>query len=266
MSATIRCGEALRPGRLGRGACLAAALMVIAVLARPVALWAQEAEARAQLAQRGLPPELAQGVAALVADAGGRGLPTDPLVDKALEGWAKHAPPAQILNVVSQFAGRMGVARDAVTGAGIATPPGEVVSAAAEAMGRGISGPQVAQVVRAAPQAPLAAPGLRVAAALTAQGLSSGRAVNIVADALRSGRNAAQILDLPSVMRTMQSQGMSGEDIGQRMLREGEGPGHGGGMRSGPGSGSNDQPLGPGSRSGRGRDGRGGGDDNPRRP
>jgi hypothetical protein len=132
-------------------------------------------------------------------------------------------------------------------------------------MGRGISGLQVVEVVRAAPQPQQAAPGLRVAAALTAQGLAADRAVGIVAGALRSGRTTAQILDLPSVMRTMQSQGMSGEDIGQRMLREGEGPGHGG-MRSGPGSGSTDQPLGPGSRSGRGRDGQRGGDGHPRRP
>ena len=233
-------------------------LVLGVVLALPAALAAQEPDVRAQLAARGAPPDLAQGVAAIAADAAARGLPQGPLVDKALEGWAKHAPPDRILSVVRRFAARMDDAREAVALAGLAAPPGELVAAAAEALGRGLSAPQVGEVVRAAPQVPLTAPGLRVVAALAAQGLPVDQAVAVVADALRGGRTMAQLLDMPSVMRAMQGQGMSPPEIGRQMMEGGGAGEHPEGMRPGagagaaPGGGRAPMPMGPGGRPGSG--------------
>jgi hypothetical protein len=192
---------------------------------------AQQGELRTQLTARGLPADLVDGVAAVAADAAARGLPTAPLADKALEGWAKRVPSARIVSVVQQFAGRMVEARDAVRTAGAATPSGDVVAAAAEAMNRGMSAAQVGDVVRAAPASPSAAPSLRVAAALSAQGMQMEQAVSVVARAMHDGRAVEQILDLPSTMRAWQAQGMAPPEIGRRMLAGAPG---GSGMR-GPG-------------------------------
>jgi len=221
----------VRLHRLFAATCCAA-LAVLAAL--PVsAAYAQDGGVRAQLTARGLPADLVDGVAAVAADAAGRGLPTAPLADKALEGWAKRVPSARIVSVVQQFAGRMVEARDAVRTAGAAAPSGEVVAAAAEAMNRGMSAAQVGEVVRAAPASPSAAPGLRVAAALSAQGMAMEQAVTVVAGAMHDGRAVEQILDLPSVMRAMQARGMAPPEIGRQLLHGAPG---GAGMR-GPGAG-----------------------------
>ena len=216
----------MRIHRLFAAACCAALAALPLQSAR-----AQQGELRTQLTARGLPADLVDGVAAVAADAAARGLPTAPLADKALEGWAKRVPSARIVSVVQQFAGRMVEARDAVRTAGAATPSGDVVAAAAEAMNRGMSAAQVGDVVRAAPASPSAAPSLRVAAALSAQGMQMEQAVSVVARAMHDGRAVEQILDLPSTMRAWQAQGMAPPEIGRRMLAGAPG---GPGMR-GPG-------------------------------
>ena len=234
----------MRLHRLQVAACCAALASLPLHSAR-----AQQGDVRAQLVARGLPADLVDGVAAVAADAAGRGLPTAPLADKALEGWAKRVPSARIVSVVQQFAGRMVEARDAVRTAGAAAPSGDMVAAAAEAMNRGMSAAQVGDVVRAAPASPSAAPGLRVAAALSAQGMAMEQAVTVVARAMHDGRAVEQILDLPSVMSAMQARGMAPPEIGRRMLEGGPG---GPGMR-GPGAGLRPEggPGGAGPRAGR---------------
>jgi len=223
---------------------LLAASCCAALAALPVhAARAQQGDLRAQLTSRGLSVELVDGVAAIAADAAARGLPTAPLADKALEGWAKRVPSARIVSVVQQFAGRMVEARDAVRTAGAATPSGDMVTAAAEAMNRGMSAAQVGEVVRAAPAAPSAAPSLRVAAALSAQGMQMEQAVTVVARAMHDGRAVQQILDLPSTMRAWQAQGMAPPEIGRRMLA---GAPSGPGMRGPGGPRPEGAPRGPG--------------------
>ena len=216
----------MRIHRLFAAACCAALATLSVSTAR-----AQQGDLRAQLMARGLPAELVDNVAAIATGAAARGLPTAPLADKALEGWAKRVPPARIVSVVRQFAGRMVEARDAVRTAGAAAPSGDMVAAAAEAMNRGMSAVQVGDVVRAAPASPSAAPSLRVAAALSAQGMQMEQAVSVVARAMHDGRAVEQILDLPSTMRAWQAQGMAPPEIGRRMLAGAPG---GPGMR-GPG-------------------------------
>ncbi len=196
------------------GWCLA----VAALAAAPAALVAQQGSVEARLAARGLPADLAQGVQRIAADAAGQGVPAGPLADKAIEGWAKHVPPERILSAVRLFAGRMADAGSAVKAAGFRTPPGDLIAAAAEAMGGGLNAEQVGRVVRAAGTAAEAAPGLSVAASLAAQGLGNKQAVTIVVDAMQHRRTMSQLLDLPSVARAMHDQGMSPGEIGDRLL------------------------------------------------
>jgi hypothetical protein len=208
--------------------CLVAALVVWpAVLAfRPAALGAQEVGVRSRLAARGLPAELVREVAAVADDAAARGLPGAAVADKAIEGWAKHVPAERILSAVQQYAGRLGEAYAALGRSGLAEPGAEIVVAAAEAMGRGLGAADVGAVVRAARAPAAIAPGLTVAAALTAQGLAAGAAVGVVVDAMHRGRTVNQLLDIPSMAQAMRSEGLDPGEIGKRMIR-GDEPGTG---------------------------------------
>ena len=193
-------------------------LAVAVLLAVPAALAAQGGGIEARLTARGLPPELTQEVVRIAADASPRGVPSGPLADKAIEGWAKHVPASRIVSAVETFAGRMAEAVAAVRGAGVEHASGGVIAAAAEAMGGGLKVDEVRSVVRAAGTAEEASPGLSVAASLAAQGIASKQAVTIVVDAMQHRRPMSQLLDLPSVARSMHDQGMSPGEIGERLL------------------------------------------------
>ncbi len=101
----------------------------------PVTLAAQDQlpDVERELVARGAPVAWAQNVAEIVAAARADGLPTGPLVSKALEGWAKRGrvPPDRVLTVLNRLAERFGEARDLTTSAGVADPPGSLVAAAA---------------------------------------------------------------------------------------------------------------------------------------
>lgn len=187
-------------------------------LLAPAVLAAQGAGIESRLQTRGLPADLAHRVATVAATAAARGVPDGPLADKAIEGWAKQVPPDRIVVAVQRFADQMASARDAVLAAGIASPQGPVIAAAAEAIRSGMRTDQVRMVVQAAGAGAIAAPGLSVAAALSAQGLGSDQATKIVVGAMQSHRSMAELLDMPSVARAMHDQGMSPGDIEHRML------------------------------------------------
>ncbi len=204
---------------------------VLPLLIVPAQLAAQNVDVRARLAARGLPPALADQVATIATGAAARGVPSGPLADKAIEGWAKHVPDTRIVVAVQSFADRMAVAVDAVRAGGMTSPSGQVVAAAAEAMGGGLGAADVRAVVNAAPSASVAAPGLSVAAALAAQGLGNRQAVSIVVGAMHNHRSVADLLDLPSVARSLEDQGMNASEIGDHIL-DADGDGHAG-SRSG---------------------------------
>jgi hypothetical protein len=193
-------------------------LMLAAAVCAPAALAAQEGSLESRLSARGLPADLAQEVQRIAADAAAQGVPAGPLADKAIEGWAKHVPPTRIVSAVRLFAGRMAEAGAAVRSAGIQNPSGSVIAAAAEAMGGGLRAEEVQSVVRAARTAEAAAPGLSVAASLAAQGIGTKQAVTIVVNAMEHRRPMSQLLDLPSVARSMHDQGMSPGEIGDKLM------------------------------------------------
>ena len=205
---------------------------------------------RARLEARGLPADLVDQVTAIAAEATAQGLPADPLAGKAIEGFAKQVPPARIVAAVREYGNRMQQGRDAVRGAGIAAPTSEVITAAADAMGRGLRNEEINSMVRAARGPDRLSSGLTVAAALTAQGMPPQRAVAVVNAAMQNGRSSSQILDLPSSAQAMQLQGLTPDQAGERLMR--------GGFGGGPGSGSGSSGQG-GMRDGFG--GQGGGDD-----
>src|SRR5262249_55011852 len=171
-------------------------LTLAALALLPAALLAQD-DPRAQLVARGLPADLAQQVAQIAADAAAQGLPTAPIVDKAIEGFAKHAPPVRITAALQQFAERMAQARAAVQQAGSFAPRGDMIAAAAEAMGRGIAAAQVGAVVQSAREPAVAAPGLTVTAALAGQGMPADEAGAGVGGPLHPRPNPPPVLHPP---------------------------------------------------------------------
>src|SRR3989449_5913719 len=127
-------------------------------------------DVRAQLDGR-VSPEVQRAVRGIAADAAARGLPVDPLVQKAIEGAAKGVPADRVIAAVRTLAGRLGEARQAVRSGGVAAPSGDVVEGGADALNAGISPRQVSDLVRVSqpPQDPALTP--RVAATLAAPGV-----------------------------------------------------------------------------------------------
>lgn len=74
-----------------------------------------------------LPDPVRVQVDALLDSARAAGLPTEPLVDRALEGASKRADGARIVTAVRRLAGELGAARDAL---GLESSPAEVTAGA----------------------------------------------------------------------------------------------------------------------------------------
>jgi hypothetical protein len=199
---------------------LIAALGVTSV-AHP--MHAQQVSIRELLIARGAPAQFADQVAAIVTAAEAEALPIEPLVSKALEGWAKRGrvPPERVVAVLNQTQASLRLGREVTVGAGLDPPPAAVVAAAAGALGRGISREDVLDIMAAAPEPDAAATGLTVAAALAAQGLERRAAVKAVSDAFRGGRSPDEVLEFPSAVTGQRARGESLDDVARRILEGG---------------------------------------------
>lgn len=217
---------------MARGWWLAALLSIV-----PAGLIAQLPDYQSQMAERGLPAALVTEVTAIAADATAAGLPAEPLVDKAVEGWAKRVPPQRIVAALEQFRLRLHEAQQALIRTGHPEAPGPIIAAAAEAMAQGIREARLGEIVDAAQTPASAGHGLRVAAALAAQGIDGDEASGIVVRSMRRGWTDAQLLDLPSFANQVRARGTPAGQVGKQLL-DGRGsalgPGQGAGMGSRP--------------------------------
>lgn len=181
----------------------------------------QQADLRQRLVDRGAAPEFALQVVQVVAQARTAGLPVEPLADKAFEGLAKGYPAERILPVVQLLADRLRAGRAVVVSAGLTQPPGRVVAAAAEALGRGMERTEILEVLRAAPGSDAGSVGLTVAASLVAQGIASRDATRAVETAYHEGRSAQELLELPSVTSSWFAEGVTLPEVVKR-IHEGQ--------------------------------------------
>ena len=155
-----------------------------------VALLSVPALARAQDRLAGRLPEPARAaVAALVDSARAAGLPTDPLVNRALEGAAKGAEGERIVAAVRSLAARLADARAAL---GAGATEAELVAGAA-AIRAGASAAFLARLRREAPREPLVVP-LAVMADLVARGVPADTAATSVLALVRSGARDADLV------------------------------------------------------------------------
>jgi len=195
--------------------------LVVLLAIVPAGLVAQQQNYQSQMTERGLPAGLVAQVDAIAADATAQGLPAGPLVDKAIEGWAKHVPEPRIVTALNQFQVRLRAAQQALIRTGHGDPAGLVIAGAAEAMAQGIGETQLGNIVDAAQTPAAAGHGLRVAAALVAQGIGADDASAIVVQWMHRGSTDAQLLDLPSLANQYRGQGTPPSQIGQRLMQGG---------------------------------------------
>jgi len=92
-----------------------------------------------------VPPALAAAVGVLVDSAAARGLPSDPLIDKAIEGVAKGVVPERVLTAVHMVLDQLDTAAAAIRAGDIRTPDSEAIEAGAFALAAGVSGREIAR-------------------------------------------------------------------------------------------------------------------------
>ena len=163
----------------------------LALLAGPLA--AQSARARLE----GRVPGAAVPVLdSLVQRAVAEGLPTEPLIQKALEGGAKQVTASRIVAAVQLSLGQLRAARDLLIRAGDEPPvtPGEVTTVA-WALRRGLPAPVVQRVVAALPRPPRAS-AMHAVADLAARQFDPDSAADLIIAAIGQGLVRERLLDV----------------------------------------------------------------------
>ncbi|MGH7569819.1 MAG: hypothetical protein ACREL9_12785, partial [Gemmatimonadales bacterium] len=171
-------------------------VLLALLLVVPGSLLAQ-ADVATRLAGR-VPPSVAAAVQELAATTRVRGLPVEPLIQKAIEGAAKGVAPERVIAAVRALAGRLDVAASALRAANIPAPDAPAVEAGAFALNAGLSDPQLTALALATPPPHDLAATLRVAGTLAAMGVPAAQTVELVTQIIQAGRPPTDVLDLPA--------------------------------------------------------------------
>src|SRR5712664_2639599 len=148
-------------------------VLTLALLTTPVGLVAQNGGGVTRLPGR-VPAAALPAIDSIIAAAVAESLPTEPLVQKALEGSAKNIPADRLVNGVRRGLLQLRQARAILTQAvpGQVPPEGHIAAVAA-ALARGLSGPIVARLLTIAPTEP-PGPVLHAAADLLVEAHNKG--------------------------------------------------------------------------------------------
>jgi len=185
------------------------------------ALSAQDVQPRLD---RRVSPEVQRAVQVIAADAAARGLPVEPLVQKAIEGAAKGVPNDRVIAAVRALAGRLGESMAAVREAGVTAPGGDVVEGGADALNAGFTGGQVSDLVRVSRPPHDPALTLRVAATLAALGVPTKQALELVQGTISANRSPSDLLGLPGQVQAGVAQGATPAQAAAGLARAAGGP------------------------------------------
>ena len=171
----------------------AAARLVLIGLFAVGALQGQEP--RTRLAGR-VPPAALSALDSIVLLADHEGIPTEPLIQKALEGGAKGAPPATIVAAVGESASQLRSALALLRQGGESQPSSAAeVTAVAAALARGVSPEQVGNLSAVLPGEPTG-PALHAVADLVGHGFTEDSSVDLIVEAARQGLRGLRLLDV----------------------------------------------------------------------
>ena len=184
---------------------LRSALLAAVSAAIPLVL-AGQGDVTARLDGR-VPPEVTRAVHDIAAATAARGLPVEPLIDKAIEGGAKRVPADRVIAAVRALANRLDEARRALHDGGIETPGADVVEGGAYALSAGLGPRQTSELVRISRPPYDPATSLRVAATLAALGVPPKQTLDLMESMIAAGRSPSDLLDLPSAVQTSVAQG-----------------------------------------------------------
>ena len=187
---------------------LRALLLFVALLALPVSAGAQDA----RLAER-LDAGTAASVQQLVDSAERAGLPTEPLVQKALEGGTLGASGERIVAAVEALHGQLGRARAALGGD---VTEGEL-TVAAGALRAGLEPTALRRLQSLRSGQPLVVP-IAVLTDLVAEGVPPELATRSVLDLARNGRPDDEFVALRRQLQVRRRDG-AGEPMGRPALR-----------------------------------------------
>jgi hypothetical protein len=143
-----------------------------------------------------IPSEAIPTVDSLIQFAAQEGLPTEPLIQKALEGGAKHVAGPRIVAAVQASLGQLRDARDLLVRAGDQPPvlPTELTTVA-WALRRGLPAPVIERVAAALGRPPRAA-ALHAVADLVAHRFDPDSAAALIIEAVQDGVPRARLLDV----------------------------------------------------------------------
>lgn len=161
-------------------------------------------EPRLERLRQSYPAEAVQQIEGIVAEAEGAGVPSDPLIAKALEGAAKGVPAERVVAALRSYAARL---REAAALVGAPQDASGIV-VAADALRRGVPADAVRTLARERHRE-FTVP-VVVLGDLVEAGVPAERAYGVVQDAIAQERTADELLAIPAAVR--------------RLMREGQGP------------------------------------------
>jgi hypothetical protein len=179
-------------------------LILVAALAGAAAPLVAQQPVSAALAGH-VPDAVVHAVQVYADSATALGLPTRPLVNKALEGGVKSVPAERIIAAVGQVLGQLSEAADALRAAGANGP--DVVEAGAFALSAGLEAGDITTVARSVGRNYPAATALRVAGTIAALGVPRAEATALVQVTVNAGQSVADLVNLPNRVQELMSHG-----------------------------------------------------------
>jgi len=182
---------------------------MIALLAIPLTVLSmQQGGGIAQRLAGRVSPEIASLVEELGTAASARGLPIDPLIQKAIEGSAKGVPPARVATALRLIAMQLDTAAAALREGGLVSDT-LAIAAGEFAITAGLSGSDITALARTGAKASALTVGLRVAGTLAALGVPPAEDIGLVSVTLRSGEPASSLLLLPAYVQSEMARGVT---------------------------------------------------------
>ncbi len=143
-----------------------------------------------------IPRDAVPTIDSLVQRAVTEGLPTEPLIQKAIEGGAKRVSAPRIVAAVQSDLGQLRDARDLLVRARDEPPvTAAEVTTVSSALKRGLPAPVVARVVAGLPRAPRGS-ALHAVADLVAHKFDPDSSVDLIIEAVRQGLRGERLLDV----------------------------------------------------------------------
>jgi len=209
---------------------------VITLLTLPLALLSmQQGTGIAQRLMGRVPPPIASLVEELGTAASARGLPIDPLIEKAIEGSAKGVAPDRVASALRLVAMQLDTAAAALRDGGLVSDT-LAIAAGEFAITAGLSGSDITALARTGANAAALTVGLRVAGTLAALGVPPAEDIGLVSVGLRSGEPVSALLSLPANVQSAMARGATPAQAAAGLARaaaaqaaHGPPPGHGGG-------------------------------------